>query len=77
MQKSASAWMGSWPGGGIIGTRRRPSSPAKASSLTPSGSGITAATVMAGGPPTKTFTRSSSPRRMAAAWWAPMPRWIW
>ena len=54
----------------IMGTRRPPRAPAKASSLRPSGSGITAATVMAGGPPTKTFTRSgflqfARPRRGA------------
>ena len=48
-----------------------------ASSGSPSGNGITAATVMAGGPPTKTFTRSGSPRRIAAAWCTPIPRWIW
>ena len=33
----------------------------------PSGSGITAATVMAGGPPTNMLTRSISFRRSAAA----------
>ena len=33
----------------------------------PSGNGITAATVMAGGPPTNTFTGSASFRRNAAA----------
>ena len=67
MQKSASAWIGNWPPRQIIGTRRPPSTPASASSLMPSGSGITAATVMAGGPPTKMFTRSVSLRRSAAA----------
>ena len=56
---------------GRPGRRQRPDS------LMPSGSGITAATVMAGGPPTKTFTRSGFFARRAAAWWAPMPRWIW
>ena len=60
-----------------MGTRRPPSAPAKANSLRPSGSGITAATAMAGGPPTKTFTRSGFFSSKAAAWCTPMPRWIW
>ena len=42
-------------------SRRPPSAPAKASSLIPSGSGITAASIIAGGPPTKTFTRNGLP----------------
>ena len=42
-------------------TRRRCSAPANDSSLSPSGNGITAASVMAGGPPTKMLTRSFSP----------------
>ena len=67
MTKSASAGMGRPPSGATIATRRPPSAPANASSGSPSGSGITAATVIAGGPPTKTFTRSGSPRRIAAA----------
>ena len=58
-------------------TRRPPSAPANASSGRPSGRGMTAATVKAGGPPTKTLTRSRSPRRIAAAWCTPIPRWIW
>ena len=33
--------------------------------------------VIAGGPPTQTLTRNGTPRRRAAAWWTPMPRWIW
>ena len=33
--------------------------------------------VSAGGPPTQTLTRNGSPLRIAAAWWTPMPRWIW
>ena len=64
-------------GSRTIRTRRPPSAPAKLSSGRPSGRGITAATVMAGGPPTKTLARSGSPRRIAAAWWTPIPRWIW
>jgi len=46
--------------------RRPPIAPAKKSSGTPSGSGMTAARVRAGGPPTKTFTGKGSPR--AKAW---------
>ena len=38
---------------------------------------LAAATVSAGGPPTDTCTRRRWPRRTAAAWWTPMPRWIW
>ena len=53
--------------GATIATRRPPSTPANASSGRPSGNGITAATVIAGGPPTNTFTRNGSPRRIAAA----------
>ena len=60
--------------GGDHAIRRPPRAPAKASSGRPSGKGMTAATVMAGGPPTKTLTRSGSPRAMAAAWCTPMPR---
>ena len=41
--------------------RRPPSAPANVSSLIPSGSGITAASIIAGGPPTKTFTRNGLP----------------
>ena len=47
--------------------RRRPSTPAKPSSLIPSGSGITAASIIAGGPPTKMFTRNGWPVASAAA----------
>ena len=42
--------------------------PAKVSSDIPSGSGITAASVMAGVPPMKMFTRNDFPWRTAAAW---------
>ncbi len=38
----------------------------------PSGSGRTAASIMAGGPPTKMLTRNGLPARMAAAWWTPI-----
>ena len=48
-------------------TRRPPSIPANASSGIPSGSGITAASVNAGGPPTQTLTRNGTPRRNALA----------
>ena len=58
-------------------TRRPPRAPAKASSGRDSGNGITAAKVIAGGPPTKMLTRNGTPRLRAAAWWTPMPRWIW
>ena len=51
----------------IIGIRWPASAPANVSSLSPSGRGITAASIMAGVPPTNTFTRNGSPRRMAAA----------
>ena len=44
-----------------------PQRPANASSGRPSGKGMTAATVRAGGPPTKTLARNGSPLRMAAA----------
>ena len=44
-----------------------PSAPANVSSERPSGSGITAASVRAGGPPTKMFTRKGTPARRAAA----------
>jgi len=77
MQKSASARMGSPPGWVIMSILRPPSAPAKKSSGMPSGSGMTAATVMDGGPPTKMFTLSDSPRARASPWWCPMPRWIW
>src|SRR5207253_1042413 len=30
-----------------------------------------------GGPRTKRCRRKGTPRRMAAAWWRPRPRWIW
>ena len=43
-----------------MGMRWPASRPAKESSGIPSGSGMTAATVMAGGPPMKTFTRNCS-----------------
>ena len=42
-------------------TRRPPSAPANVSSLIPSGSGITAASIIAGEPPTKMFTRNGLP----------------
>ena len=56
----------------LAGAADHPHAPAaeragEASSLIPSGSGITAATAIAGGPPTKTFTRNGSPARIAAA----------
>ena len=38
------------------------------------GKGITAATLIAGVPPTKIFARNGSPRAIAAAWWTSMPR---
>ena len=78
MTKSASAGIGRPPrGSATIRTRRPPRAPAKLNSGRPSGRGMTAATVRAGGPPTKTLTRRGSPRRIAAAWWTPIPRWIW
>ena len=77
MTKSASAGMGRPSSGATKEMRRPPSAPANASSGSPSGRGMTAATDKAGGPPTKTFTRSDSPRSIAAAWCTPMPRWIW
>ena len=52
-------------GGRTSRTRRPPSAPAKVSSGIPSGSGITAASVRAGGPPTKMLTRNGTPRRRA------------
>ena len=62
MQKSASAWIGRPSPRRSMRMRRPPSAPANVSSVIPSGSGITAASVIAGGPPTKTFTRNGSPR---------------
>jgi len=47
--------------------RLPPSAPANNNSGSPSGSGITAARINAGGPPTMTFTGKRSPRRIAAA----------
>jgi hypothetical protein len=52
---------------GASGIRTRPASaPANVSSLIPSGSGITAASHIAGWPPTKMLTRSGWPARIAA-----------
>ena len=65
MQKSASAASGSVSRESRVArarrTRRPPSAPANASSGKPSGNGITAASVSAGGPPTKTLTRNGTP----------------
>jgi hypothetical protein len=67
MTKSHSAGIGNPFTARVSGTRRPPSTPANASSGNPSGSGITALTVSAGGPPTHTFTGSRSLRPPAAA----------
>ena len=76
MQKSVSAWIGRPSVRRSMRMRRPPSAPANLSSLMPSGSGITAASIIAGGPPTKMFTRNGLPARRAAAWWTPIERWI-
>jgi eukaryotic-like serine/threonine-protein kinase len=49
-------------GGRTSRTRRPPKIPANVNSGNPSGSGITAANVSAGGPPTQTLTRNGKPR---------------
>ena len=55
-------------GGGVTrGTRRPARAPANTSSGIPSGNGMTAASVIAGGPPTKMLTRKGTPRRSALA----------
>ena len=65
---SASAGSGKPPARRTKRTRRRPSAPANASSGMSSGSGITAANAIDGGPPTLMTTRKDSPRSIAAAW---------
>ena len=76
MQKSVSAWMG------------RPSAAAEHADAAAAecagecefghsfGQRQTAASIIAGGPPTKMFTRNGLPARRAAAWWTPIERWI-
>ncbi len=67
MQKSASAGMCNPL---LLCTNRKarpPSAPAKSNSDNPSGSGITADNVRAGGPPTKMLTGKGTPFLMAAA----------
>jgi hypothetical protein len=58
MQKSASAVIGNGDSlARTIEIRRPPRTAAKVSSGTPSGNGITAASMSAGGPPTITLTK--------------------